>query len=232
MTFAYPLINLSVVTMGGSLDFKWSSNTGAILVLPRGAAREELWNCDAYYRHAVQNSARWFDHACRQRETGDPGSLYFVTGHYKTSAYGLATVSDASDSASLKFSAIAPGFQSSAMYAYSWERCGTTIHRTGPVQPNDNKNQCVFASGLTITKKGMFGIPHFEKIKIADITGAKIKDPANPHSEKGPDPSNNNSGNAESEEPAPEDSDDIAMVVDDLSSTPQVRLFFHILYSI
>jgi hypothetical protein len=224
---AYHPTSSGPVSIGGSLDFKWSSRTGAILVLPRGAAREELWNSDAYYHHAAQNSARWFDYASRRRRTRDPGSLYFVTGHYKTSAFGLATVLDTSDSGSLKFSATAPGFQGRAYFAYSWEQCGTAIRRAGPAQPSSKKKKRVFVRGFTITKqKRVF----WEKVKIANIRGAKIPGPADPYDEGGSYGSDNHSGSGGSGDPPVEDEDtshpgpedDNELVVENISAMPHV----------
>lgn len=224
------------VDIGGSLDFRWSSRTGAILVLPRGAAREELWNSDACYHHAAQNSERWFEHASRRRRTRDPGSLYFVTGHYKTNAYGLATVSDTLDRGSLKFSTAAPGFRGRASFAYFWEHCGTAITRAGPAQPGDKKNQCVFVSGFTITKqKRVLPARLRGKPKIVDITGAKIQDPPDPYGDGVSHQSEYSVGSevsncipAEEENTSHADSEaDNDLVVEDLSAIPHVRITDH-----
>jgi hypothetical protein len=223
------LTSSDIASIGGSIDFNWSSKTGAILVLPQGAARETLRNSDFAYHYVAKNCAKWFSYACERRRTQDPGSLYFVTGHHKTNAYGLATVSDTSNSGSLKFCATAPVVQGSASIGYTWVRCGAAIPRAGPEQPSDNKNQCVFVSGFTITKKKVFGTKLLKKVKITDIAGAKMQDPADPYTEQDPDPSDNTSGN---EDPVPEDGDDNAMVVDSLSPMTRVRIFCHIPYSI
>lgn len=225
------MISSGAACIGGSLDFKWSSRKGAILVLPRGAARKELWNTDTYYHHAARNSAKWFDYACRRRRTQDPGSLYFVTGHHKACAYGLATVSDASDSGSLKFSAVAPGVEGTALFVYSWEQCGTAIRRAGPEQPSDNKNQCVFVRGFTITKrKRIFGP---SDTKLTNIMGHKIQNPPDPYS-RAP-PSDINPGSGASADPPTEhpnandgnSEDENCLVVETISAPPQVRKLCH-----
>jgi hypothetical protein len=123
------------------------------------------------------------------------------------------------------------------MFAYSWERCGTAIPRSGPAQPSDNKNQCVFVRGFTITKQqGVFRTRFREKTRIADISGAKIQDPADPYSENGPHVSDNNPGSGMSEDRPAQNEDasnqnieeDNGLVVEILSVMPQVRTLFHI----
>jgi hypothetical protein len=177
---AHNLTSSNIASIGGNIDFSWSSKTGAILVLPQGAARETLWYSDFCYHYVAENCAKWFAHACERRRTLDHGSLYFVTGHHKANTYGLATVPDTSNSRSLKFGAITPVVQGGASFGYAWVQCGTAIPRAGPEQPSDNKNQCVFVSGFTITKKKVFGTKLLKKVKITDIAGAKMQDPADP----------------------------------------------------
>lgn len=220
---------------GGSLGFKWSSCVGAVLVLPQGADLEQLWSNDEFYHYAEQNASKFFDYACRRRRTSDPGSIYLVTGHSKTSAWGLATVSGTSEGVTLKFNASCSGAEGSLSVSCVWEQCGTAIPRVSPSQPGERRNQCIFVEGFTITKQKKSVFKRFSgrksKYDISDIHGNKTKDVGweswradGSDSSSGSDnpASNSNSPTERGDSITADLPQDASFIIDDISSVPEV----------
>jgi len=138
------------VGIGAGFDFSCTCEKGAILVLPDGAFREDLRRLEKFRHAAEHNAMAWYGHA---RNCGlNPESLYLVTGCVKTSSWGVASISNASEerSACLKFTAASVA-QASASYSYSWETYSPADVRNGPKPASEVKNQCVFLRGFKIS---------------------------------------------------------------------------------
>jgi hypothetical protein len=168
--------------LGGSIEFSWSCEKGAVLILPRGASREKLWDNDRFMNYAQQNAPQWFKYAGRRRHWEPNGEtskiLYVITGCVKTSAWAMATVSNNSGSASLSLCAAAPVVQGNAACSYQWQRQSPAFVHSGPRIPSDRENQCVFVQGFSIKLRKGVGFARLGRkiqIDIADMSGTKTQ---------------------------------------------------------
>jgi hypothetical protein len=115
-------------------SFNSASGEAAVLTLPEGAASQDLRNLAKFRRHALKNTASWYEfvNGTLGREAPN-GSLYLVTGCDKSTTWGTASVSCASETnaSSLKFT-VAQIAEANATYTYLWETyCPATVC-TGP----------------------------------------------------------------------------------------------------
>ncbi|KAF9059608.1 hypothetical protein BDP27DRAFT_1192178, partial [Rhodocollybia butyracea] len=74
---------------GGGVEVIFSRSSGALLMLPDGAARADYQNISALRQHAAKNAKSWFQfiNGPLGRETS---SLYLITGHDKTCTWESA----------------------------------------------------------------------------------------------------------------------------------------------
>jgi hypothetical protein len=136
--------------------FTSASSEAAVLTLPEGAARQNLSNITRFRHYAIKNALRWYEFVNNTLGREAPnGSLYLVTGCDKSTTWGIASASSASEtnSISLRFTA-AKTIAAGAMYTYSWQTsCPATV-RIGPNtcdNPNPPQNQCNFLRGFKIS---------------------------------------------------------------------------------
>lgn len=167
---------------GGRIEFSWSCEKGAVLILPRGASREKLWDNDRFMNFAQQNAQQWFEYAAQRRHWEPNGEtskiLYVVTGCVKTSAWAMATVSNNSGSASLSLCATAPVVQGNAACSYQWQRQSPAFVHSGPRIPSDRENQCVFVQGFSIKLRKGVGFARLSRkiqMDITDISGTNTQ---------------------------------------------------------
>ncbi|KAK7051967.1 pleiotropic drug resistance ABC transporter protein, partial [Favolaschia claudopus] len=74
------------------MNFNCAGTTGAILALPNGAQRQLLERDSQLFQYVVQNAPSWYAHVTgrldRRLENGD---LCLITGHYKTTSWGITS---------------------------------------------------------------------------------------------------------------------------------------------
>jgi len=176
-------IRLLNIPAGVSVGYSFSSasSEAAVLTLPEGAASQDLRNLAKFRRHALKHTASWYEfvNGTLGREAPN-GSLYLVTGCDKSTTWGIASVSCASETnaLSLKFT-VAQIAEASATYTYSWETyCPATV-RTGP-EPCENtdqpQNQCVFLRGFKLAVREGAMAAFKGAMKLSSILNAKPGD--------------------------------------------------------
>ncbi|EEB99948.1 hypothetical protein MPER_00239, partial [Moniliophthora perniciosa FA553] len=115
-----------------------------------GASQEDHVNDDAFDNYAAKNATSWYEHVngrlgCRL----GGNSLMLVTGTHKTTAWGVASFSNAVPN-SVRIELI-PGFQTATKYTFG-QIAYATAH-SGPSVGEDlagNENQCVLARGIRV----------------------------------------------------------------------------------
>lgn len=161
-----------MASLEAGINFDFSSQEGAVLVLPDGASREDLHEYmkqDFYNRLTDEIVLQWLEFARAP-------SIVLVTGWAKSRSWAVAAVSNSSKdrSMSLKFSAVkaSGGFFAS----FRWESSSPGHVRAGPSTPSVTDNQCIFLRGFRLSSRKSFTHPGKLKRKISDITGSKIPD--------------------------------------------------------
>lgn len=138
--------------------FEVTASHGAILALPNGASREDLYSLSTFQQQAMKHGKEWDTYAreIRGRNYAN-GSLCLVTGTDQARLWAMATFTDASHAfgISLKPSSI-PAPSSSPS---TWEE-NRTNHgplRSGPIQlglANElGENQCIFMRAFWISTR-------------------------------------------------------------------------------
>ncbi|KAE9402506.1 hypothetical protein BT96DRAFT_785704, partial [Gymnopus androsaceus JB14] len=79
------------LTIGAEIELNFTRSSGAVLMLPDGAARVDYQNRASFLEYAAQNAKSWYDfvNGPLGRET-ENGSLYLITGHDKTCPWEMA----------------------------------------------------------------------------------------------------------------------------------------------
>ncbi|KAF8158109.1 hypothetical protein B0H34DRAFT_707571 [Crassisporium funariophilum] len=146
------------------LTFESSASEGAILTMPEGAFHEELCNVSRFRDYIAAHAENWykFINGTRGYEAHN-GDIRIVVGCDKTTAWGMATFSNASQQSNfrLRFHALGEQSLQSTANPYSWEHSGMAEVRVGP-EPGDNdelgesrssqlRNQCLFTRTLSFT---------------------------------------------------------------------------------
>ncbi|EDR00082.1 uncharacterized protein LACBIDRAFT_314820 [Laccaria bicolor S238N-H82] len=127
---------------------------GAILCSPEGSYNEDLDNELDVESLILQSAESWYAYALRRGGRLARNQLYFVTGHMKTSSWGIATYDRFMPAPYnvLKFGKA----KSPSSRAYVWKETGRATARTGPsldpTLPRDQfrKNQTLFVRGFKI----------------------------------------------------------------------------------
>ena len=127
---------------------------GAILCTPEGSFNEDLDNELDVESLILQSAESWYAYALRRGGRLARNQLYFVTGHMKTSSWGIATYDRFMPAPYnvLKFGKA----KSPSSRAYAWKETGRATARTGPsldpTLPRDQfrKNQTLFVRGFKI----------------------------------------------------------------------------------
>ncbi|KDR76974.1 hypothetical protein GALMADRAFT_421840 [Galerina marginata CBS 339.88] len=162
------LSSSSVKSRSGALNgftFESSASEGAILTMPVGANSEDLANIAKFRKYMAANTEHWYRYILdvRGREPQN-GDVLLVTGWDKTSAWGMATFSKATDEQEpflLQFRTIDQG---DAGITYDWEYSGSAEVRAGPGprekarirmgDPSQDgieyENQCLFIRALAV----------------------------------------------------------------------------------
>ncbi|KAJ7625706.1 caspase domain-containing protein [Roridomyces roridus] len=148
-----------VVTGGFNMHISYDGETGAALVLPKGASSEDLNRLNLFRDYILTHAENWFaffqDWAVPEEDLGL--QLYLVTGCVKTVAWAVTCMSKKSDSGdvSMKLNASAVA---SGQLEFSWEDSHTSpgASRAGPHRPQGEaewgENQCVFLRGFTVAR--------------------------------------------------------------------------------
>ncbi|KAK7017207.1 hypothetical protein R3P38DRAFT_3560784 [Favolaschia claudopus] len=136
--------------------FQCSNSMGAILVLPGGSHREYLRNSALQLRqYAIQNAKSWYRYILQNAgQDIDNSTLFLVTGHEKTTSWGMAVYSEhmPTQRFTVKF----------RKDTYDWvDGLPNQVHRAKwkAHDPRDTPtyrplNQTIFLRGWTITLSG------------------------------------------------------------------------------
>lgn len=192
-------------------QFTWTSSEGAILHLPRGAAR--LSSPPELFRDvALRGAKNWYRFANITLRRGVPnGSLYLITGCDKARSWMVGSFSDSSSESQASFKLNAAGFGGGRVaYSYSWETSCPAVYRTGPppsidspddlhqhepeidrdnhffqADAPDGQNQCVFLRGYRImlrTSPISLVLGGSTKTEVLSISATNPKDISQPPS--------------------------------------------------
>ena len=135
------------------IEFSSSSNQGALLVLPEGADKHDLFNLRLFEREALRCGKSWYEFAVTKlgRTRISPDSLYLITGCHKTSSWSLAAFHQSSGSCNFnaKFTA-GQIINGNISAAYNWQMASGVPCRIGPEPYGEVKNQTVFIRGFKI----------------------------------------------------------------------------------
>ena len=124
-----------------SFQFVCPPPDGAILVLPNGATRIDLYDRKPMEDYIKQNIARWFS------GIGEREGLIIVTGADKCSSWGTACYSGVTRSEVITFTSVGHPCDGSPA-SYAWQPPYSVRSRSGPgAEAEQNENQCVFIRG-------------------------------------------------------------------------------------
>jgi hypothetical protein len=123
----------------------------AVLVLPEGAASQDLKSTATFCSYALKHAVLWYQFANDILGRDAPnGSLCLVTGWHKSTAWALASIDSHSKTEPLilKFAAVEPA-EASMTTSFSWERSSHSV-RIGPPHYTEEpvQNQCIFLRGI------------------------------------------------------------------------------------
>ncbi|KAF8908553.1 hypothetical protein CPB84DRAFT_163056 [Gymnopilus junonius] len=130
-------IRKSEQTRGVSgLTFKTDASEGALLTMPVGSQSEDVVNIRHVRQFIAQHAEAWYMYALgvRGREAKN-GDLRVVIGYDKTTAWGMATFSDATSQEGpclLRFLSTEDSRSGTPYQTYFWEYSGTAQVRSGP----------------------------------------------------------------------------------------------------
>ncbi|KIM72179.1 hypothetical protein PILCRDRAFT_804222 [Piloderma croceum F 1598] len=164
--------------VGIGYKFTTSSTEAAILSLPEGASRQNIRNLAKFRSQGIKNTLRWYQFANGTLGREAPnGSLYLVTGCDKSAAWGIASISGASETSALSFKFTAAHLiEASAAFTYSWEmHCPATV-RIGPEpcgNPGRLQNQCVFLHGFKMAVQEGLIAALKGSAKLSSVVNAK-----------------------------------------------------------
>ncbi|PPQ75890.1 hypothetical protein CVT26_000155 [Gymnopilus dilepis] len=124
----------SACNISSGLTFESSAAEGAILTMPVGSRSEDAIPRLKLQKYAAKHAAEWYRYIIDERgyEVGN-GDVRLVTGHDKTSAWGMATFSGSSNQLYLSFQSEVTDRSDPV---YNWEYSGMAEVRNGP-DPND-----------------------------------------------------------------------------------------------
>jgi hypothetical protein len=146
-----------------SLDYVFTapSEKGAIIILPEGAAAEDLLNLRSITEEAQTNGESWYRYAYgeRGRTAINNDSLFLITGFDKASSWAIAAFSDADRSAGLQGRFTAGNvFNGDVAGAYTWQAPKSVYCRVGPKAEYDanKRNQSISIRGFKIVLRKSF----------------------------------------------------------------------------
>ena len=175
----------SMVPVGleGSFRFSSTCSEGAVLILPDGAARTDLYNIKVLRDLAENNASSWYEFARGSAGRDAPdGSLYLVTGFDKATRWGVSSIyspSSTSGDVTVKFTFLSAGsIEGSCEWTSAIEH--SVGHRIGPGRRSEGalrQDQCVFLRGFKIFSK-KFGRPKpfSKRSKVLSTADANIAD--------------------------------------------------------
>ena len=142
------------------IEFSSSSNEGALLVLPEGADKHDLYNLLLFEREALRCGKSWYEFAVTKlgRTRISPDSIYLITGCHKTSSWSLAAFYQSSGSCNFNAQFTAGKIiNGNINAAYNWRMTSAVPCRIGPEPYDEVKNQTVFIRGFKIAiRESMF----------------------------------------------------------------------------
>ncbi|KAK0493315.1 hypothetical protein EDD18DRAFT_1464838 [Armillaria luteobubalina] len=150
MTLEAPTELPPVAGGGAEFEFSTSKDQAAFLMLPQGATRFDIKNLLSMRNYALEHAREWYEYINGPnlgREVPN-GTLYFVTGCDKTTAWESAAISKPSDLSKFSTEFLVGGLTEGRMASSSsWSTNGWTNSTDAP-QP---ENQAVFIRGFTIS---------------------------------------------------------------------------------
>ncbi|KAK0227685.1 hypothetical protein IW262DRAFT_1346755 [Armillaria fumosa] len=149
----------SVAGRGVEFEFSTSEDQAAFLMLPQGATRFDVKNLLSMRNYALEHAHEWYEYINGPKLGREAlnGTLYFVTGCDKTTAWGSAAISKPSDLCKFSTKFLVEGLAEGRMaLSSSWSTNGwTNSTRVYPQDIDINapqpENQAIFIRGFTIS---------------------------------------------------------------------------------
>ncbi|KAK0229296.1 hypothetical protein EDD85DRAFT_142079 [Armillaria nabsnona] len=176
----------SIAGGGAGFEFTTSKDQAAVLVLPQGGTRFDHKNLSSMRKYALEHAHEWYEYINSPNYLGREarnGSLCFVTGCDKTTAWGLAAMSKPSDNRQFSINFLVGGLSEGRIaLRSSWSTQEWTDTRIYPDQDTDmdaplpvRENQGVFIRSFTISVREKSRItkilPGFRGVQLAEVSG-------------------------------------------------------------
>ena len=148
---------------------------GALLVLPNGAARQDLFFLNNIQEYARRNVLSWFLHVHGTLGLeAEAGPLYLVTGHDKCENWCVGSYTNLSTDIGLPLSFTPHGINDGGIVLYSPADPGSIDTRAFAEEEGNSANQCIFIRGYKMTLcKSLLERIVMGPVKITDIVPPK-----------------------------------------------------------
>ncbi|KAK7020747.1 hypothetical protein VNI00_017602 [Paramarasmius palmivorus] len=160
----------SPVGVGASIEISFDKESGAALMLPTGANRENMLDLKAFREYAQANAASWYHFVNNTLgRDAENGSIYLVTGVDRSDAWENAVFdsSQSSQSCSLLFESV--GISGRMKLSQSSIYQSSVTHRASTT--NAQYNQALFIRGFRISLRSGLSVRVLGEVKVA--TSAK-----------------------------------------------------------
>ncbi|PBK70212.1 hypothetical protein ARMSODRAFT_956285 [Armillaria solidipes] len=185
----------SIAGGGAGFEFTTSRDQAAVLILPQGGTRFDRKNLSSMRKYALEHAHEWYEYINSPNYLGREalnGSLCFVTGCDKTTAWGSAAMSKPSDTRQFSIKFLVGGLAEGRIaLRSSWSTQEWTDTRIYPDQDIDmdaplpvRENQGVFIRSFTISVREKSRItkilPGFKRpggVQLVEVSGKSGNSP-------------------------------------------------------
>ncbi|KAK7030239.1 hypothetical protein VNI00_014256 [Paramarasmius palmivorus] len=166
----------SPVGVGASIEISFDKESGAALMLPTGAKRENMLDLKAFREYAQANAVSWYYFVNNTLgRDAENGSIYLVTGFDKSDAWENAVFdsSQSSRSCSLLFESV--GIASGRMKLSQSSIYQSSV--TSRASAADAQyNQALFIRGFRISLRSGLSVRILGEVKVASTDRSPMKD--------------------------------------------------------
>ncbi|KAK7030244.1 hypothetical protein VNI00_014261 [Paramarasmius palmivorus] len=166
----------SPVGVGASIEISFDKESGAALMLPTGAKRENMLDLKAFREYAQANAVSWYYFVNNTLgRDAENGSIYLVTGVDKSDAWENAVFdsSQSSQSCSLLFESVGIGSGRMKLSQSSVYQSSVTS-RASVASAQDN--QALFIRGFRISLRSGLSVRILGEVKVASTDKSPMKD--------------------------------------------------------
>ncbi|KAK7024378.1 hypothetical protein VNI00_016319 [Paramarasmius palmivorus] len=162
--------------VGASIEISFDKESGAALMLPTGAKRENMLDLKAFREYAQANAASWYYFVNNTLgRDAENGSIYLVTGVDKSDAWENAIFdsSQSSQSCSLLFESVGIASGRMKLSQSSIYQSSVTSRASAA---NAQYNQALFIRGFRISLRSGLSVRILGEVKVASTDKSPMKD--------------------------------------------------------